>query len=104
MAPAPGLKPRRIPQRTCVGCRTTTAKRQLVRVVRTPEQTVILDPTGRQNGRGAYVHDDPDCWQKALSRDSLGRVLHTTLTKEDRAQLEAHASSLAVMPSAPPER
>jgi len=47
------VAPRHVPQRTCVGCRTVRPKRELVRVVRTPEGTVELDPTGKRSGRGA---------------------------------------------------
>lgn len=67
--------PRRIPQRTCIGCRTVRPKRELVRVVRTPEGNVELDTTGKRSGRGAYVCPDEKCldeatrarrWEKAL--------------------------------------
>ncbi|HWO93703.1 MAG TPA: YlxR family protein [Dehalococcoidia bacterium] len=87
-------KARRIPQRTCVGCREATAKRQLRRVVRTPEGGVAVDPSGRANGRGAYVHDSAECWRDALQRDALGRALRTTISPEDRASLEAYAGAL----------
>ena len=48
-------KPRKIPQRQCVGCRTMTDKRELVRIVKTPEGEIVLDTTGKKSGRGAYV-------------------------------------------------
>ena len=104
MAPQtlPAQRQRRTPQRTCVGCRTTTARRELVRVVRTPEQAVVVDPTGRRNGRGAYIHADPACWKRALSRDTLGRVLRAALRPEDRAALEAYAASLPPPDAAAP--
>ena len=50
------------PQRTCVGCRTTSSKRAFVRVVRTPEGTVEVDESGRRNGRGAYLCAQATCW------------------------------------------
>jgi predicted RNA-binding protein YlxR (DUF448 family) len=50
-----GLRPKHVPRRTCVACRETDAKRQLIRLVRTPEGTVEVDPTGKRNGRGAYL-------------------------------------------------
>lgn len=97
-ASVPGT--RKAPQRTCVGCRSTTAKRELTRVVRTPEGAVVVDPSGRRNGRGAYVHADPACWQKALARSALAHVLRTALQPGDRAALEAYAASLAAPGSA----
>ncbi len=91
-------RPRRVPQRTCVGCRATLGKRQLVRVVRTPEGKVVLDPTGRQNGRGAYVHESAECWDLALKRGNLERALKTSIDPDARGALEEYASRL---PSAP---
>lgn len=67
--------PRRVPLRTCIGCRTVRPKRELVRVVRTPEGAVELDTTGKRSGRGAYICPDEGCldeatrarrWEKAL--------------------------------------
>jgi predicted RNA-binding protein YlxR (DUF448 family) len=90
-----GARPRRVPQRTCVACRRVEGKRQLVRVVRTPAGTVELDPTGRKNGRGAYVHADASCWDVALKRKALQHALKTELSDADRAGLEAYRASLA---------
>ena len=93
-------RPRRVPQRTCVGCRETQAKRSLVRVVRTPEGQVAVDLTGRRNGRGAYVHQSQECWELALKRGGLERALKVSLGPEARRTLEEYASSL---PSLPPQ-
>ena len=62
------LKTRPVPRRTCIGCNTTTNKRELVRVVRQPEGGVVADPTGKKAGRGAYVHQQPECWELALKK------------------------------------
>lgn len=88
-------KPRHVPQRTCVGCRETGAKREFVRVVRTPIGTVEVDPTGKKSGRGAYLCRRPECWQAALKKDRLGHALRTTLSEADRAALLEHAEGLA---------
>lgn len=92
-----GGKQRHIPQRTCVGCRDTAGKRTLMRLVRTPEG-VVLDPTGKKQGRGAYVHDDERCWQLAL-RGSLARSLRTTIDDQESSELmealAAHSTSHA---------
>lgn len=65
---------RRVPQRTCVGCGEVHGKRELLRIVRTPQGELALDPTGKRNGRGAYVHRDEACWQRALG-PRLARAL-----------------------------
>ncbi len=93
-------KRRRIPQRTCVGCRLVQGKREMIRVVRTPEGEVVVDPTGRRNGRGAYVHASRECLDLALKRGGLERGLKVSLSPETRQTLESMAESL---PSAPPE-
>ena len=82
-----------VPQRTCVGCRTVLAKRQLVRIVRTPDG-VLVDPTGKLAGRGAYLHDRRSCWEAGL-KGSLARALKVDLTAADRERLEAFVSTLA---------
>ena len=76
------LRPRHVPQRTCVGCRSQLSKRELVRVVRTPAGEVEVDPTGRSPGRGAYLHRDPACWTEGLKKGRLARSLHVTTIPE----------------------
>ena len=95
MAVKTGLRPKHIPQRTCIACRSTEAKRGLVRVVRTPEGRVELDPTGKKNGRGAYVHESAACWDEALKKDRLTRALKVTPSAEDIETLKAHAAEIA---------
>ena len=93
-------RPRHIPQRTCIACRSTQAKRGLVRVVRTPAGRVELDITGKANGRGAYVHQTRECWDDALKKDRLARALKVTVPAADMAELQAHAAGL---PAATPD-
>ena len=76
-----------IPQRTCVVCRETDAKRTLTRIVRTAEDGVHMDPSGKQNGRGAYLCSQRSCWQRAVESDVLDKALRTTLTADDRQRL-----------------
>jgi predicted RNA-binding protein YlxR (DUF448 family) len=59
------MKPRKQPIRKCVACQEMITKKQLIRLVRTPEGTVELDLTGKKSGRGAYVHADVTCVQQA---------------------------------------
>ena len=80
-----------IPQRTCVACREKDAKREFVRIVRTPEHRVEIDPTGKQNGRGAYLCTRRSCWDKAASGTVLERALNVTLDQETRAILQRYA-------------
>lgn len=75
-----------------MGCRTTLAKRALIRIVRTAEGTRV-DPTGKLAGRGAYLHDRRSCWERGL-RGALSHALKTGLTPEDRERLEAFANAL----------
>ena len=70
----------RQPERLCVGCRTLHPKRELLRIVKSPDGTVALDPTGKSPGRGAYLCPSPECLRKArrqngLSRSFKGRVV-----------------------------
>ncbi len=79
------------PQRTCVVCRRTAEKRQLIRLVRTPEGRLTVDPSGKQPGRGAYLCHDPACWQTATQTDTLAKALRMTFSAEDRDRLRAAA-------------
>ena len=90
----PENKPKKhIPQRTCVACREVNQKRSLVRIVRTPEG-VAVDPTGRMPGRGAYLHDSRECWEKALKKGILARGLKTEISPEDMEVLQAYMEKL----------
>lgn len=82
-----------VPQRMCVVCRTSSAKRSLTRLVRTPDEGVHIDPTGKQNGRGAYLCDNPACWHKAIVSDVLVKALRSPLSEADRQRLQAAAPS-----------
>jgi uncharacterized protein len=57
-----------IPQRTCIACRTVRGKREFVRIVRTPDERVESDETGKKAGRGAYLCRQRDCWAQALEQ------------------------------------
>ena len=83
-----------VPQRTCVGCREKRPKREMVRIVRTPDHGVEVDETGKKSGRGAYLCRRQECWEIALNKDRLGHALKTSLTDEERATLEEFAHEL----------
>lgn len=71
------MKVKKIPMRTCVVTREKFPKHELVRVVRTPENTVVIDTTGRTNGHGAYLKKDLQVIEKAMNNKVLNRVLET---------------------------
>ena len=83
---------RRIPLRTCLGCRTTRNKTDLIRVVRTPEAQVKLDPTGRMNGRGAYLCRDAACLRKAAKNGALSRALGVQVPEQVLKELALEIS------------
>ena len=89
-----GVRPKRLPQRTCVGCGTVTAKRELVRIVRGPDGEVHPDPTGKAAGRGTYLHPIRSCWDTGLKRKRLERSLNVTLKPASREALTAYAVTL----------
>ena len=83
--PGPGndalMPPNRahVPARTCVACRTERPKRELVRLVKGAEGAVAVDPTGKLNGRGAYLCQDLACWTQAQRRKAVERALKVSL-------------------------
>ena len=83
------MKPRKIPMRMCVGCREMKEKKQLIRVVRSPEGEVSLDPVGKKPGRGAYVCRSADCLKRAIRQKQLERQLDVTLPPETVEALTA---------------
>lgn len=95
----PPPRPRHVPQRTCIACHQSRPKRELIRIVRTPEGRVVLDPTGKRSGRGAYLCARRSCWEPALRKGRLEHEFELTLTPEDRAELEAYLETLP--PEAP---
>lgn len=84
------------PQRTCAGCRKVLAKRSLVRLVRTPEG-VRIDPTGKQAGRGTYLHNQRSCWEAGL-KGAIARTLKVELTVQDQEILKAYLANLPQEP------
>ncbi|MCO6450958.1 MAG: YlxR family protein [Caldilineales bacterium] len=96
------VRHKHVPQRTCVVCRRTDSKRGLNRIVRTPDG-VRYDPTGKLPGRGAYLCDDPNCWQRAIDRGVLAKSLKTSLTPAEIAALrETSAQFNEAAPSTTP--
>ncbi|HEY4669787.1 MAG TPA: YlxR family protein [Tepidiformaceae bacterium] len=94
MKAAKGPRPRHVPQRTCIGCRQEEGKRTFIRIVRTPDQRLVIDPTGKANGRGAYLHPWPSCWEKALKGGTIVHALKFNPAREDVEALRAFGMAL----------
>lgn len=82
------MRKKHVPMRTCVGCRSSRPKRELIRVVREPEGKVELDLTGKRSGRGVYVCPDEVCLEKAVKGRQLDRALETTIGQEILSDLK----------------
>lgn len=83
MSQSPGKRMnKKIPMRQCVGCREMKAKRELIRVIKTAENEILVDATGKKNGRGAYICPSRDCLDKAVKSKGLERSLKTAVPKE----------------------
>ncbi|OGO36347.1 MAG: hypothetical protein A2W35_03305 [Chloroflexi bacterium RBG_16_57_11] len=86
------VRRKHVPQRTCVGCREVLPKRSMIRIVRTGD-VILVDPSGKMAGRGAYLHNQRSCWDRGL-KGALSHALKTELTEEDRKLLLAYMDSL----------
>ena len=75
-------KVKKIPQRKCLGCMETFQKKELIRVVRTPENEVCVDLTGKKSGRGAYICKSQSCLKKAIKSKRIQTNLEIELTEE----------------------
>lgn len=83
--------PKRLPQRSCIGCGKVKSKRELVRLVRTTEGVVEIDGLGKKPGRGAYVCPDPECWHLAMKKNRLEHTLRTKISTANLAALSLEA-------------
>jgi hypothetical protein len=82
-----GAARRKVPQRTCITCQEVKPKKDLIRIVRTPENEVELDLEGKRSGRGAYVCRRPECVQGAFSKNVLDRALRFSVSDESKQTL-----------------
>lgn len=87
-------KPKHIPLRTCIACQETKSKRELLRVVRTPDGHVIIDATGKKSGRGAYLCARLSCWETAIKKKRLEQEFKLPIPEEDMLGLEAFIATL----------
>jgi len=86
---------KKVPMRQCVGCGEMKMKKELIRVIKTPEDEIVLDATGRKNGRGAYVCASMECLKTAMKRKGLERSLKVAIPAEVYDSLEQEMSKIA---------
>ena len=86
---------RKVPMRQCIGCQEMKSKKEMMRILRTTENEIVLDTTGRKNGRGAYLCKNPECFRKAVKSRGLERSLKTTIPQEVYERLEKEMEGLA---------
>ena len=79
---------KKIPMRQCIGCGQMKSKKELLRILKTPEDMIILDATGRKNGRGAYLCNSRECLQRAFKTKGLERSFRMKILPEVYERLE----------------
>ena len=96
---------RKVPLRQCVGCQEMKNKKELLRVIKTPENEIVLDATGRRNGRGAYLCPSTACLAKARKAKRLQNAFGVEVPDEvfDRLTAEIQAAEQAIKEAAPHE-
>ncbi|UVI32540.1 RNase P modulator RnpM [Paenibacillus spongiae] len=82
------MRPRKIPLRKCVACQQMMPKKQLIRIVRTPDEAILIDLTGKKAGRGAYLCGKVECFKLAKKTKALDRALKQPVGAEIYDQLE----------------
>lgn len=91
--------PKKIPMRMCVGCREMKPKKELLRIVRSPEGEIALDPGGKRSGRGAYVCHQESCLMRAIKQKQLERALESKIAPEVTEQLRLKILMLPRVPA-----
>lgn len=86
------MKQKKIPMRRCTGCGEQKPKKELVRVVKTPDGEILLDPTGKASGRGAYICNNAECLKKARKSKRIDRTFEMTIPDEVYKQMEEEIS------------
>ena len=82
MAVTKGVRPKKVPMRQCMGCGEKKEKKDLIRIIRTPDEEIVLDVTGKKNGRGAYLCDSISCLSKARKKKAIDRALNMTIPED----------------------
>lgn len=85
---------KKVPMRQCTGCREMRSKRDMIRVIKTAENEICIDATGRKNGRGAYICPNMDCLKQTMKNRGLERSLKTAIPETVYQQLEEEMSHI----------
>ena len=85
---------KKIPLRQCIGCGEMKGKKEMIRVIKTPEGEIMMDATGRKNGRGAYICPSSECLKKAIKSKGLERSFKMNIPKEVYEQLTKEMESI----------
>jgi len=85
---------KKVPMRQCTGCREMKSKRDMIRVIKTAENEICIDATGRKNGRGAYICPTMECLKQAMKSRGLERSLKTSIPETVYQQLEEEMSHI----------
>lgn len=85
---------KKVPERTCVGCGQKKEKRDLIRIVHEPDGTFSVDPTGRKNGRGAYICKNLECLEKAQKKKTFDRAFKEAVPEEAFEKLKEELGNL----------
>lgn len=85
---------KKIPLRQCIGCGEMKVKKEMIRVIKTPEDNITLDATGKKNGRGAYICKSSECLLKAVKSKGLERSLKVSIPREVYEEIEREFSGL----------
>lgn len=85
---------KRIPMRQCIGCGEMKSKKEMMRVLKTPEDEIVLDVTGKKNGRGAYLCKEKECLTKARKNKGLERSFKMSIPNEVYDNLEKEFDAL----------
>ena len=90
----PNTVQKKLPMRQCLGCREMKPKKELMRVVRSPEGEISLDFVGKKNGRGAYLCRNAECLKKAMKKKALARSLQTEIPEDLAERLEGEINRI----------
>ena len=85
---------KKVPLRKCTGCGEMKNKKEMLRVIKTPEEEIVLDTTGKKNGRGAYICNSAECFTKARKTKALERSLKAAIPEDVYDELEKELKSL----------
>ncbi len=95
VSPTGAAQARPLPQRTCVACRSVRAKRDLVRIVRSPSGELSVDLRGKATGRGAYLDPDAGCLERGLRESAIAKALEVTIDADTAERLRKELDDAA---------